>query len=118
MPTSTPRGWFLGLALGFTSTALLYMSMSRAQAEQSWQLEQLRQEVSALHAVVSSCRTEGYSLATERRRVAGQPGRAASILSPEDVDLIAARVVSWMKRAEAPAGGVPRDEKVLSSGQR
>jgi hypothetical protein len=107
MPTSTPRGWFLGLALWFTSTALLYLSMSRAQAEQSWQLEQLRQEVSALHAVASSCRTG-----------AGQPGRDASVLSPEEVDWIAARVVSWMKRAEASTGGVPRDEKVLSNGQR
>ncbi len=108
MPTSTPRGVFLGLALGFTSTALLYMSMSRAQAEQSWQLEQLRQEVSALHAVASSCRAEAHAQA-----------RAASALSPEDVDWIAARVVSWMKRAEAPTpGGAARDEKVLSSGQR
>jgi hypothetical protein len=95
-PSSFPRGLFLGLSLWFTSTVLLYVGMSRGQQEQSWQLEQLRQELSALHTVVSACRAESHALAGER----GRGARQVSQLSPEDVDLIAARVVAWMKRAE------------------
>ncbi|WP_375769522.1 hypothetical protein NR798_01160 [Archangium gephyra] len=58
MPTSLPRGWLLGLALWFASTAWLYAFMSRAQAEQSWELAQLRQEMSDLQREVLSCQLE------------------------------------------------------------
>jgi hypothetical protein len=95
-PSSFPRGWLLGLSLWFTSTVLLYVGLSRGQQEQSWQMEQMRQELSALHTVVSACRAEGHAQAGER----GRGARRVSQLSPEDVDLVAARVVSWMQRAE------------------
>ncbi len=58
MPTSLPRGWLLGFALWFASTAWLYAYMSRAQAEQSWELSQLRREMSELHREVISCQLE------------------------------------------------------------
>ncbi len=71
MPTSLPRGWLLGFALWFASTAWLYAYMSRTQAEQSWELEQLRQEVSEMHREVLSCELEARGRAeapTQRRR--------------------------------------------------
>jgi hypothetical protein len=110
-PSSFPRGWFLGLSLWFTSTVLLYVGMSRGQQEQSWQLEQLRQEVSALHTVVSACRAEGHALAGER----GRGARGVSQLSPEDVDLVAARVLSWMRRAEQAE---PKPSPTMTQGLR
>jgi hypothetical protein len=88
--SSLPRGWLLGFSLWFTSTSLLYVTMSRNQQEQSWQVEQLRQEVAALHTVASTCRVDGR-LAT---------GRGVGQLSPDDVDLVAARVLSWLRRGE------------------
>lgn len=113
MPTSTPRGWLLGLALWSASLAWGYASMSRARAEQSSQLEEVRQELTALRSEVSACRLEEQALAAGvRKRLAAAPVRGASQLSPEDVDLIAARVLSWMKRDERPA-----DERVLSNGR-
>ena len=88
--SSLPRGWLLGFSLWFTSTSLLYVTMSRNQQEQSWQVEQLRQEVAALHTVASACRADG--------RLAAQ--RGVGQLSPDDVDLVAARVLSWLRRGE------------------
>ncbi|AKI99078.1 hypothetical protein ATI61_106454 [Archangium gephyra] len=58
MPTSPSRGWLLGFAIWFASTAWLYTFMSRAQAEQSWELAQLRREMSELHREVLSCQLE------------------------------------------------------------
>lgn len=113
MPTSTPRGWLLGLALWFASLAWGYAFMSRAQAEQSSQLEELRQEMTALRSEVSVCRLEGQALAAGvRKRLAAPAARTGGPLSPEDVDLIAARVLSWMKRDARPA-----DERILSNGR-
>jgi hypothetical protein len=73
MPTSSARGWLLGLALWFASTAWLYAFMSRAQAEQSWELEQLRRETAELHREVLSCQVEAQGRAGARRPLAG-PG--------------------------------------------
>ncbi|MCY1072914.1 hypothetical protein [Archangium lansingense] len=67
MPTSLPRGWLLGFAIWFASTAWLYAYMSRAQAEQSWELQQLRQEVSEMHREVLSCQLEAQGRAEARR---------------------------------------------------
>jgi hypothetical protein len=91
--SSLPRGWLLGFSLWFTSTSLLYVTMSRNQQEQSWQVEQLRQEVAALHTVASACRAEG-------RLAAGPAQPGGSQLSPDDVDLVAARVLTWLRRGE------------------
>jgi hypothetical protein len=66
MPTSLPRGWLLGFALWFASTAWLYASMSRAQAEQSWELTQLRQEVAQMHREVLSCELQAHGRAEAR----------------------------------------------------
>lgn len=71
MPTSLPRGWLLGLALWFASTAWLYAFMSQAQAEQSWELEQLRRETAELHREVLSCQVEARGRADARRPLAG-----------------------------------------------
>jgi hypothetical protein len=90
--SSLPRGWLLGFSLWFTSTSLLYVTLSRNQQEQSWQVEQLRQEVASLQTVVSACRADA--------RLAGQAQHGGSQLSPEDVDLVAARVLSWLRRGE------------------
>ena len=68
MPTSLPRGWLLAFALWFASTAWLYAFMSRAQAEQSWELEQLRRETAQLHREVLSCQVEN----AEARRSVGE----------------------------------------------
>jgi hypothetical protein len=103
----------LGLALWLASLGWGYAYMSRAQAEQSSQREELRQEMTALRSEVSACRVEGQALAAGvRKRLAAAPARGSSQLSPEDVDLIAARVLSFMKRDERPA-----DERVLSNGR-
>ena len=114
MPTSTPRGWFLGLALVFTCLASVYSELSQQQREQAWQVEQLRQELSEtrrelamLQAVVKGHRAQAHAQTVDRR-LAGQ-------LTPGDVDLVAARVVSWMERGGMPAEAQRRLEASRAS---
>lgn len=102
MPTSTPRGWFLGLALVFTCLASLYSSWERERRERAWEVEQLRRELvetrrelAALQVVVKAQRAQLHARSADRQLAAGQ-------MAPGDVDLVAARVMSWMER-----GGVP-----------
>jgi hypothetical protein len=86
----------------FTCLASLYSAWERERRAPAWEVEQLRQELAetrrelaALQAVVKAHRVQAHARTAERQ--------LAGLMAPGDVDLVAARVVSWMERGGAVA---------------
>lgn len=103
MSASSLRGWMLGLALAVGSGAGSYLAVSQGQQAQDERFEQLAEELSALRKAVMA-RPVAPMPSQERALVAGIPPSVQSgeaRLRPEDLDAIAARMVTQLQQSGA-----------------
>jgi hypothetical protein len=101
MSASSLRGWMLGLALALGSGVGSYLAVSHGQEAQDKRLEQVAEELSALRKTVMA-RPPVPMPVQERGVAAGMPPAVQSgeaRLRPEDLDAIAARMVTQLQQA-------------------
>ena len=103
MSASSLRGWMLGLALAVGSGAGSYLAVSHGQEAQEKRFNEMGEELNALRKAVMA-RPVVTTPGSERTMVAGIPPTMQSgeaKLRPEDLDAIAARMVTQLQQSGA-----------------
>ncbi|MBN1206255.1 MAG: hypothetical protein JXB05_15165 [Myxococcaceae bacterium] len=103
MSASSLRGWMLGLALAVGSGAGSYLAVSHGQEAQEKRFDQMAEELQALRKAVMA-RPPAPAPSSGRAVAAGIPPTLQSgeaRLRPEDLDAIAARMVTQLQQSGA-----------------
>lgn len=103
MSASSLRAWMLGLALAVGSGAGSYLAVSHGQEAQDKRFDQMAEELNSLRKAVMA-RPPAPAPGAERGMSAGIPPAMQSgeaRLRPEDLDAIAARMVTQLQQSGA-----------------